>query len=256
MHLIDTHAHIYLEEFDADRAEVVRRAKEAGVAFIYLPNIDLASITPMMELVASEPAFCFPMMGLHPCSVDAQYDSVLDKMEALLLDGQGTFRGVGECGLDYYWDKTFIAEQKSAFTRQIRLAKRTQLPVIIHSRDALDDCIDLITAEKDASLRGIFHCFSGNAEQLQKIIDLGFYAGIGGVVTFKHGGLDKILRPEHLPYLVLETDSPYLAPVPYRGKRNEPSYLRNVITRLSEVLAISEEEIIRITGKNAVSVFG
>ncbi len=249
--MIDTHCHIYLPEFDSDRAEVLQRAKDAGVEKIFLPNIDKDSIVQMLKICEEQPEFLFPMIGLHPCSVKEDFEQQLKIAEEYLNDGRFTLYGIGETGLDYYWDTTFKEQQKIAFQYQIDLAKKYHLPIIIHSRNSLDDCIELILKNKDENLRGMFHCFSGSAEQLQKIIDLNFYAGIGGVVTFKNGGLDKIIKPQHLSHLVLETDSPYLAPVPFRGKRNEPAYLIYILKRLSGILDISENKALTITTENA-----
>ncbi len=254
--MIDTHAHIYLPEFSEDRAGMIKRAAEAGVRKIFLPNIDADSITDMHALSNAFPEICFPMMGLHPCSVGDDYVAVLSTMNKLIESAEYTYYGIGECGLDYYWDKSKIAEQKAAFKEQIQWAKKYQLPLIIHSRDATDDCIEMVEAEKGKDLRGIFHCFSGTPEQLERVIATGFFVGIGGVVTFKNGGLDKVLRPEHLPYIVLETDSPYLAPVPFRGKRNEPSYLSYIVERLAQVLSVSEAEVRAISTQNAEHLFG
>lgn len=253
--MIDTHTHIYLPEFDADRRDMLERAKQAGVKKIFLPNINSASVESMLNLSREENGFCFPMMGLHPCSVKENYEAELQAAEQLLSNDVTAFFGIGECGLDYYWDKTFAAGQKIVFETQIVWAKKFHLPLSIHSREATDDCIQLIEKHKDENLHGVFHCFSGTAEQLQKIIELGFYAGIGGVVTFKNGGLDKILKAEHLPHLVLETDAPYLAPVPYRGKRNEPAYLTYIIKKLSEVMGVTEKEIVETTTANAERIF-
>jgi len=253
--MIDTHAHIYLPEFDADRPEMLQRAKDSGIEKIYMPNIDSSSIESMMALADTSAGFCLPMMGLHPCSVNADFKTALKIVEAHLANSTTTFYGVGECGLDYYWDKTLIAEQKEAFAYQAELAKRFRLPIIIHSREAVDDCIKIIADHKDENLRGIFHCFSGTADQLEKIIGLGFYAGIGGVATFKNGGLDQVLKPEHLKNLVLETDAPYLAPVPFRGKRNEPAYLTYVVEKLAGILNMSGAMVKEITTRNAQAIF-
>ena len=231
------------------------RAKESGVEKIFLPNIEKATFEMMMQLCAEESNYCFPMIGLHPCSVKENFEAELKFVEEKLADKSLQFYGVGECGLDYYWDKTFVPQQKEAFEFQIQLAKKYRLPVIIHSREATDDCIELIAKHKDENLLGIFHCFSGTEEQLEKIIDLDFYAGIGGVATFKNGGLDKILKKEHLSHLVLETDSPYLAPVPFRGKRNEPAYLKYVVSKLAEIIGMGEEEVKHTTTTNAENCF-
>ncbi len=254
--MTDTHAHIYLPEFDSDRKVTVQRAMDAGVQKIFMPNIDSESIGNMLETARAFPDTCFPMMGLHPCSVKENYIEELELVQQYFDDGAVRFYGVGECGLDYYWDKMFIPQQKEAFAFQIELAKRYRLPLIIHSRESIDDCIEMVAARKDENLRGIFHCFSGNILQLEKIIALGFYAGIGGVVTFKNGGLDKILTTEHVPHLVLETDAPYLAPVPFRGKRNEPAYLAYIVQKLSEVTGMEEDALRLVTESNAQRLFG
>lgn len=253
--LIDTHTHIYLPEFDSDLDDMIQRALQSGVSHMMMPNIDLESVDAMMALAKKNRA-CKPMMGLHPCSVKNDADDVMLKIHQLLLDKQYQWYGIGECGLDYYWDLTFVDQQKAAFVTQIRWAKEMQLPLIIHSRNATDDCIDLVSKHKDANLRGIFHCFSGTELQLQQSIDLGFYIGIGGVVTYKNGGLDKVLKPEHLPHLVLETDAPYLSPVPFRGKRNEPAYLTYVVNKLAEILGLPVEHVAEVTSENARRVFG
>lgn len=252
--MIDTHAHIYLPEFDEDRDAMMQRAIQNGVQKIFLPNIDVESISLMQSCTQQYPEFCFPMMGLHPCSVQSDWMEVLDKMESLIAHNPKSFYGIGECGLDYYWDTSRIAEQKLAFERQILLAKKYRLPLIIHSRDAMDDCLALVAQHSGPDLRGIFHCFSGTREQLDRVKALNFMAGIGGVATFKNGGLDKVLQYTDLPHLVLETDAPYLAPVPFRGKRNDPAYLRYVADRLSEILQCDAAEIIRITSQNAIRV--
>lgn len=253
--MIDTHSHIYLPEFDNDRISMLQRAKDAGVSKIFLPNIDASTAESMLQLCAGEEQYCYPMMGLHPCSVKKDFESEIEIAENYLNNSALKFYGIGECGLDHYWSREFDAEQFIAFEMQILFAKKYALPIIIHSREATQDCIDLIAKHKDDSLHGIFHCFSGTAEQLERIIELDFYAGIGGVITFKNGGLDKILKEEHLPNLVLETDAPYLTPVPFRGKRNEPSYLQYVVKKLSEVTGADEKEVIAITSHNAAKIF-
>lgn len=253
--MIDTHAHIYLPEFDEDRDAMMQRAIQNGVQKIFLPNIDVESISLMQSCTQQYPEICFPMMGLHPCSVQSDWMDVLDKMESIITENPKSFYGIGECGLDYYWDTSRIPEQKLAFERQILLAKKYRLPLIIHSRDAMDDCLTLVAQHSGPDLRGIFHCFSGTREQLDQVKALNFMAGIGGVATFKNGGLDKVLQPTDLPHIVLETDAPYLAPVPFRGKRNEPAYLRYVADRLSEILQCDAAEIIRISSENAIRVF-
>ncbi|MGB0862054.1 MAG: TatD family hydrolase [Saprospiraceae bacterium] len=253
MVMVDTHTHLYAEQFDEDRAEMIVRAIEAGVSRFYLPNIDSNSIAGMMELEKQYPNQFFPMMGLHPCSVKADYKKELDIVEKWLNDRP--FVAVGEIGIDLYWDKTFFEEQKDAFRTQIKWAKELNIPIVIHARDALDVIIDIVTEEKDDTLNGIFHCFTGTEEQAQKIADLDFYMGLGGVLTFKNAGLDKIAVNIPLNKIVLETDSPYLAPKPKRGKRNETAYILYVAKKLAEIKGLSLEEITKITTQNANKVF-
>ncbi|MEZ5012657.1 MAG: TatD family hydrolase [Chitinophagales bacterium] len=253
--MIDTHSHIYLPEFDTDRSEMIQRARHAGVEAIYMPNIDSSSTADMMALVQQYPGYCFPMMGLHPCSVRENFEKELLLVEKNWEANADFYSGVGECGLDYYWDKTFVGQQKEAFGRQIALASKYNKPIIIHSRDSLDDTIAMIDTAMSPELYGIFHCFSGRFDQLEHICAMGFYAGIGGVSTFKNGGLDKILEKQHLRHLVLETDAPYLSPVPFRGKRNEPAYLTYICDRLAEILQVSTEEVIETTNANAARIF-
>jgi len=256
MNIVDTHCHLYLPEFDSDQEAMFQRALEIGVKRFFLPNIDSSSIEAMLVTSQSHRDFCFPMMGLHPCSVKENWDSEIKEIEKWLMKTEHKWYGIGETGLDYYWDKTFIPKQKENFQKHIDWAKQLQLPIIIHSRDALDDCIEMIRKNKNENLKGIFHCFSGTIEQAKQIIDLDFYLGIGGVVTFKNGGLDKVLPEIDLSHVVLETDSPYLAPVPFRGKRNESSYLKYVVEKLALVKNISVEEVAAATTANAQKIFG
>jgi TatD DNase family protein len=254
MYLTDTHAHIYAKDFDFDRDAMLKRAFSQKVEKFYLPNIDLASIPRMLELEAKYPDNCFAMMGLHPCSVGADYKKVLQTIEKYLLERP--FVAVGEIGLDYYWSTDFVAEQKDAFRMQCRWAMDLNIPIIIHARDSMDDLIDIVTEEKkDDRLRGIFHCFGGSMEQAQKIMDLGFWMGIGGVLTYKKSGLDELVKNIPLEYLVLETDAPYLTPIPHRGKRNESAYIRIIAERLAEVKEVSLETVAEITTKNAELIF-
>ena len=253
--MIDTHAHIYLPEFANDQAGMIQRAKDAGVKKILMPGIDHVVIDDMMKLAETEKGFCYAMMGLHPCSVKEQFEKELSIVAQHFANENHQFVAVGECGLDYYWDKTFVPQQKEAFAFQIQLSKKLNLPIVIHSRESIDDCIAMIAEYKDENLRGVFHCFSGTAEQLEQIIELDFYAGIGGVVTYKNGGLDKILQKQHLSHLLLETDAPYLTPVPFRGKRNEPAYLTYVTNRLSEIIGVTVDEVENITTANALKLF-
>jgi TatD DNase family protein len=250
----DTHTHLYLKEFDEDRAEAIERAVKSGVERFFLPNIDSSSIDSMLKMETDFPGKCFPMIGLHPCSVNNSFEKELDIVEEWLQ--KHTFFGIGEVGIDLYWDKTFIEEQKKAFRYQVKLAKKYNLPVIIHLRDAFDETFQIVAEENDSSLKGIFHCFAGTVEQADKVIGLGgFKLGIGGVATFKNSGLDKVLSEVELKHIVLETDSPYLAPVPYRGKRNESSYIPLIAQKLAEIYNVSVEEIARITTENAKEIF-
>ncbi len=252
--LIDTHAHLYLPQFDPDREEVLARAKAAGVGRVYLPNIDMSSVEALLELEAAEPDFCFPMMGLHPCSVKADWERELAGVERWL--SERPFVAVGEIGLDLYWDKSTLAAQREAFRRQVRWAKELGLPIVIHSREATRQVLDLLQEEHDERLRGIFHCFSGSAEEARETVELGFYLGIGGVLTFKNAGLREAIADIPLEWLVLETDAPYLAPMPYRGKRNESAYVRLVAERLAALKNRPLEEVEAQTTANALKIFG
>ncbi len=252
MELIDTHTHLYLEEFDPDRDRVIDAALEKGVSCFYLPNIDVTSLPALYRLCESRPDHCFPMMGLHPCSVKPDYKSTLSRIESEL--GKGDFHAVGEIGIDLYWDKTTRKEQEDAFNVQLDWACELGLPVAIHSRDATEEILGILEA-RDRNPGGIFHCFTGTGEQAQKAIGLGFLLGIGGVLTFKNSGLAEVVSKLPLEKLVLETDAPYLAPAPFRGKRNEPSYLSLVAEKLSGVKDISLQETARATTANARALF-
>ncbi|NOT51326.1 MAG: TatD family hydrolase [Chitinophagaceae bacterium] len=252
MTLIDTHSHIYLSEFDVDRLDMMERAHKADLSKILMPAIDSATHEAMLLLEEKDPD-CLAMMGLHPCSVKENYKDEL-KIARDHFDKR-TFNAVGEIGLDLYWDKTFIEQQYAAFHEQLEWALHFDIPVSIHSRNATDECIQVVSAHQKGKLKGVFHCFSGNNEQAQQIIDLGLYLGIGGVVTFKNSGLDRVMETISLENIVLETDAPYLAPVPFRGKRNEPSYLKYVVEKLSEIKGVSAGEIAVITTANAEKLF-
>ncbi len=257
---IDTHSHLYLSQFDSDKDEVIQRAQKVLNA-VYLPNIDMESIPSMMNLHELNKEFFFPMMGLHPCSVEDDFEKTLEKMEEILLegnrDGQKTFFGIGETGLDMYWDKTKLEIQKKALKTQIYWAKKYNLPIILHCREALDMVIEMIEAEALAELRGIFHCFDGTLEQAKRIAAIpGFKIGIGGVITYKKSALPEIIHQIAMQYLVLETDSPYLPPVPHRGKRNESSYIPLIAQQLAEVQGIGLKQVAEITNQNAIAVFG
>ena len=252
--LIDTHCHLYSEEFKGEETGVIERALSAGVQKFYLPAIDSGVIGSMLELEAAHPHRCFAMMGLHPCSVRNNYLDELRIAEHWLE--RRSFAGIGETGLDFYWDRTYEAEQHKAFHRQIEWGLHYGLPVIIHSRNSTQECIDAIRQHQHGRLSGIFHCFSGDAEQARQITDLGFYLGIGGVLTYKNSTLPAAIADIPLEWLVLETDAPYLSPVPYRGKRNESSYLVQVADKLAAVKLVPREEIDRATTQNAEKIFG
>lgn len=254
MRMIDTHAHIYLTEFDEDRDQIVQFAEKESVRKILLPAVSAETHEAMLETEASFPGNCQAMMGLHPCSVKADYLDEL-KIARQYLEKR-KFIAVGEIGLDFYWDKTFTKEQYAAFHEQIEWAKHFDIPVVIHSRNSTDECIDVVKEHQKGKLKGVFHCFSGNPEQAKKIIELDFYLGIGGVLTFKNSGLDKAIENIDLSRLLLETDAPYLAPVPFRGKRNEPSFLKYVVQKLAEVKSVSIDEVANVTTANAEDLFG
>ncbi len=253
MTLIDTHSHIYLPEFSADFDEMLNRVMQEGVTKILLPAIDAATHEAMLASEAARPDTIFSMMGLHPCSVKENYRDELKVVQKYLE--KRNFKAVGETGLDFYWDKTYAEQQYIAFRQQIEWALKYTLPVVIHSRESVDECIRVIGEYQKGSLKGVFHCFSGTAEQAKKIIDLGFYLGIGGVITFKNSGLDKVMEQVDLQYVVLETDAPYLAPVPFRGKRNEPAYIKYVAEKLALVKNIPVEQVAGITTGNAQKLF-
>lgn len=253
MNLIDTHAHIYLEEMDSDREDMLNRAGNEGVTRILMPAIDAGSHERMLQLEKSYPGSCYSMMGLHPCSVKENFKEELRIAHDFF--SKRKFIGVGEVGLDFYWDLTFREQQFSAFHEQLEWAIAYDIPVSIHSRNATDECIEVVTQHQQGKIKGVFHCFSGSEEQALKIIEQGLYLGIGGVLTFKNAGLDKVIEKISLDHIVLETDTPYLAPVPFRGKRNEPSYLKYVVDRLSTLKNCNPEEVASITTSNAEKLF-
>lgn len=258
-HLIDTHSHIYLPELAGDLPDIIRRAENEGVKQILMPAIDSETHALVRETAARYPGLCLPMMGLHPCSVRENYREELAIARGHLTGMLGTGNlspvAVGECGLDYYWDKTHIALQKEAFEEQIRWALEFDLPVVIHSRESTDDCTDIIAKYQQGNLRGVFHCFSGTEEQARRITGLGFHLGIGGVITYKKSGLDQAIKDIPLQWLVMETDAPYLSPVPYRGKRNEPSYIIHSLQKLADTREMSREAIAEATTNNARFLF-
>ena len=253
LELIDTHTHIYLEQFDHDRAKVVDRAVKAQVSHLLMPNIDSHTVISMMAAARQYPGKCLPMMGLHPTSVKTTYRTELANIEKWLKKGE--FVAVGETGIDLYWDKTHLAEQKESLERHIHWAKEYALPLVLHSRNSLDELFDVLMPEQDPSLTGVFHCFPGNVTQARKVIDIGFMLGIGGVVTYKNSLMAEVVDAVDLEHLLLETDAPFLSPVPYRGKRNESAYLTYIAGRIAEIKGVTVEEVAEITTANARRLF-
>jgi TatD DNase family protein len=253
MLFIDTHTHLYLPEFDADRDEVVIRARDNGVSKMLLPNIDLPSVDQMLTVTGRYPDLCYPMIGLHPTSVKNDYKYQLDQMEDLFT--RHKFIAIGEIGIDLYWDKTFLEEQMISLRRQVEFAIVNDLPVVIHSREAFPQVFSVLDEFKSKVLKGVFHAFTGNIDDAMRALGMGFKLGIGGIVTFKNSGLDKIVKETGPESIILETDSPYLAPVPFRGKRNESSYLCIINKKLSEIFGLSEEETASIAYSNSAVLF-
>lgn len=255
MLLTDTHTHLYSSKFNDDRNAMLRRAIDSGVKRLFLPAIDSESHENLIALANAWPENCFPMMGLHPTSVD---EATAEQEMALVIDyhSKHKFVAVGEIGIDLYWDKTKLAIQQDIFARQIDLAKKLNLPVAIHSRSAFEECYEIVKEKQDGTLKGVFHCFSDGIAEAEKVVALGgFMMGIGGVLTFKNSGLDKVVQHFGMEHFILETDSPYLAPVPYRGKRNESSYLVHIAEKMAELKNSSVEEIARITTENSRLLF-
>lgn len=255
MKFIDTHSHLYSEQFDNDRITAINEAIALGIDTILLPNISSKYTNNLLKLCNQFPENCFPMMGLHPCDVSEEnFDSEMQHVEIELATNK--YIAVGEIGLDLYWDKTKLEVQKRAFIHQIKLAKQYQIPIAIHVRDAFDEAIEIVESHNDNTLRGVFHCFTGSIVQAERVIDLkDFYLGIGGVITFKNSGLDQTIKEISLKNLILETDSPYLAPVPFRGKRNESKYLTKIAEKIAEIKNMTIKEIAEITTTNAKKLF-
>ncbi len=251
--IVDTHTHLFVEEFDADREEVIERAKSSGIEKFVLPNIDIESIKRLKKTVAAYPDEMLPLMGLHPTSVKENYQEVLSKIKEEL--DSGIYYGIGEIGIDLYWDKSFLKQQQDAFQTQLQWAKEKKLPVSIHIRDAFDEVFEIIEQEKSADLTGVFHCFTGNKAQAQKAIDLNFFLGIGGVITFKNGKIDKFISDISPENIVVETDAPWLAPTPYRGKRNEPAYINLIIDKLAQIYEMNREELACLLYHNSMDIF-
>jgi TatD DNase family protein len=254
MRLIDTHCHLYSKEFGEEIPAIIERAQKVGIEKFYLPAIDSEVIQAMLDLEAAYPNTCFAMMGLHPCSVKENVEDELAIVREWL--DKRDFVAVGEIGLDFYWDKTFAAEQKKAFDLQMSWALSMNKPIVIHTRNAMQETIDMVKPYAKNGLKGIFHCFSGSYESAKQIIDMDFLLGIGGVLTYKNAGLPTALENIGLGHMVLETDAPYLSPVPYRGKRNESSYLLEIAIKLAEVKKVSLEQVASVTTANAQKIFG
>ncbi|MDX2362530.1 MAG: TatD family hydrolase [Crocinitomicaceae bacterium] len=251
---IDTHTHLFVDAFDEDQAQVVQRAIESGVEKCLLPNIDVDTIDAMHALVEKYPNNCFPMMGLHPGSVGSDWKEKLSIIEKHLFDGN--YVAVGEIGMDLHWDKTFVQEQREAFIIQVNWAKKLKLPIVIHAREAFDEIFEVLDELNDDSLTGVFHCFTGTQEQAAKVLSYGgFKLGIGGVLTYKKANIGESLEHVALEHIVLETDSPYLSPVPYRGKRNESAYILHIAEKLADVYGVSLKEIEQQTTLNAENLF-
>jgi TatD DNase family protein len=251
--LIDSHAHLYLKDFNEDIGDVIDRALSCGVSKMFLPNIDLSTIDALMEICKKHKGICFPMMGLHPTSVKENYHEELDKIYKKLE--QEEFIAIGEIGIDLYWDKTYLKEQQIAFEQQIQWAKKMKLPVVIHARDSFDEIFEILDSENTPELSGVFHSFTGNVEQVKKILSYDFYIGLNGIVTFKNSELASVAKTIPLQNLLIETDSPFLAPVPYRGKRNESSYVIEVARKLAIVFNLDLEQMAELTSQNALRLF-
>lgn len=250
---IDTHAHIYSEQLLADKNEFLERSLAAGVTTVLMPAIDSDTHEAMLNMEALSPVKCLSMMGLHPCSVKENFEKELNIIENYLK--QRTFVAIGETGLDFYWDQSFKEQQYIAFRQQMEWAIQYDVPIVIHSRSSTKECIDLVSEYTGKGLKGVFHCFGGSREEAEQIMNFGFYLGIGGVLTFKKSGLDEVIRQVGLDRVVLETDAPYLAPVPYRGKRNEPAYIPLIAQKLSEVMGVTMDKIAEVTTNNAKKLF-
>lgn len=253
MELVDTHSHIYLPEFAEDRDEVVARAVAAGVGTIILPNVDMQTVAPMLELCSRYPALCHPAMALHPTEVREDYRQVLQTVEQELATGR--YAAVGECGIDLYWDQTFRREQLDAFAQHLRWASQFRLPVIIHCREAFEEVMQTVESMQDGSLSGVFHCFSGTPDEARRVLDAGFMLGIGGVVTYKKSQLPDVVRAAGIEHLLLETDSPYLAPVPFRGRRNESAHVLLVAQKVAEAAGCTVEAVAEATTRQAKAMF-
>ena len=256
MNLVDSHSHLFLEEFAEDLPQVIERARQAGVSHIFMPNIDSTTLQPLLKVCDNYAGYCFPMIGLHPTSVGDNWKEELDVVEQQLASTHHRFVAIGEIGMDLYWDKTYLEQQRQVFDRQLRLALQYDLPVVIHCREAFEEIYRILLPYRDTSLRGILHCFTGTEEEARRILAFpGFLLGINGVITFKKSSLPPILSRLPLERMVLETDSPYLAPVPHRGKRNESAFVKDTALKLAEILDKQPEQIAQMTTQNALNLF-
>lgn len=253
MIFFDTHTHLYLEQFDTDRTEVVQNAINNGVKYMMLPNIDAESLAPLKKLSTGFPDNCFASIGLHPSSVDQSYENVLIEMERLFKYEK--FNAIGETGIDLYWDKTFLNQQEASFLKHIEWSIQYNLPIIIHSRNSFNEIVHILKSFRNQQFRGVFHCFPGNVQQAETVIKMGFSIGVGGVITYKNSGLQRVVQQIPLEYIVLETDAPFLPPVPHRGKRNESAYIPLIADTIAKIKQISIEETADITTKNAMKLF-
>ena len=251
--MVDTHAHLYDEQFDLDLNEVITRAKDSGVGRILLPNIDAQTVQPMLEVCRQYSARCFPMLGLHPTSVNEDFEQQLEVIASYFDHTE--IVAIGEIGIDLYWDKQYIAQQLEAFRIQIGWAKKYKLPLSIHCRKSYNEIISVLKKEQDGSLTGVFHCFPGNIRQAEEVIELGFMLGIGGVVTYKNAEMATVVQHVDIEHILTETDAPYLPPVPYRGKRNESAYLFHIVHKISELKSMSFHDVADVTNANAERIF-
>jgi TatD DNase family protein len=255
MQFTDTHTHLYLEEFDPDRDQVILNAVEEGVEYLFLPNIDSASLEGMLALQKKFPEHCYPMIGLHPTSVKTNFQQELDVVKRELSDPETRYYAIGEVGIDLYWSREFEGFQHLAFGIQLDLAIKYNLPVVIHTRNSFEQAVDVIEEKQNPSIHGIFHCFGGSVAQAEKAISLGFKLGIGGILTYKNSGLQKVVENFGLEHFVLETDAPFLPPVPYRGQRNESAYIPVIAAKIAEIKQIGVEEVAAVTTRNALTLF-
>lgn len=256
MQFIDTHAHLFLEEFAADLPEVIARAREAGITHLFMPNIDSSTIEPLLKTCDAYPDICYPMAGLHPTSVASDWQEQLQVVRRELTTGR-PYVAIGEIGIDLYWDRTYLKEQQAAFRQQVEWALEFSLPIVIHYRDAFSEIMEQLRPFRGAPLKGIFHCFSGGEEEAKQILDFPeMLIGVNGILTFKKSPLPEVLRSVPIERMVIETDCPYLAPVPYRGRRNESAYVKATLLKLAEVCALLPEKVAKITSENALKVFG